>query len=403
MATYAPFWKALAFQRQRGEPITDVIKSWQYSGGATTWELRRLVHALGYGGKCARCCRFVEHLEKTLQRRPSRLPFFDDIVESRHAKRAKRMPAEEVNDDAIREEYQIGTHPLLRMLVYLVGVRRGEQMCLTEDVFRAFFAALVLEQYEGALMAELALTEEEGQMCDSWLDGCAHCAHSHLASETAGRRSHGRGWKVFVAIFCLVLASEKTNCQACLRFLDRLLKAVAQVIDRGLNASGAFSDPLMLTSHMDTNNRRRRYDEDFKAAVTTRVVMEGKAGSVREYAKAQSAGGALKAKTAGKWDHDHLQWHHACMWQLATGFEEVSITVDGSRIGQPAKGTFMYAMYNVEHEVGGWLMPQALFLCEWGAWQSYGARNFGVGVRSLGARLAPAPALGAPPRRKFPC
>lgn len=49
----------------------------------------------------------------------------------------------------------------------------------------------------------------------------------------------------------------------------------------------------------------------------------------------------------------------ASTWEAAQKIESISITMDASRVGMPAKDTLMFAWYSVELGHGGWLPPQA--------------------------------------------
>jgi len=73
----------------------------------------------------------------------------------------------------------------------------------------------------------------------------------------------------------------------------------------------AITDPLEMPYHLNGPKRRRRYDEDYKAAVATRVVVEGLGTNLRDFAAAQVGAQALPSKTAARWEPLGTFWHQA--------------------------------------------------------------------------------------------
>lgn len=137
-------------------------------------------------------------------------------------------------------------------------------------------------------MCGFQMTPEEKRSCKACDSAAALCPHAEKALDRAEASAslHRKG---AFAVSVLQLAPSSSACPACIAAHCRLLSAIAAAIDRGTGSFGGVADPLEMRSHPQSSSgrkRKRRYDEDFKAAVSERVVRVQRAVSCQAFAKA---------------------------------------------------------------------------------------------------------------------
>lgn len=363
---YQCHYRQLSWQLSSGEEICEEVKCWIYEGGEVLWEIRRFFSMLGYTGRSFDMTLFFKRLHKSSMDAAPVTKAMDGILPSRKALRARHDAAD---DPHVREEWQIRTEGLFFLLSCLVQFRRGSGHDRAIDTFRVFVASY-LPLAGVSELCDFQMTTEEKRSCHACDPAAALCPHAERALDMA-EASASLHCKDALAVAILQLASPSSDCPACMAAHCHLLSALAAVIDRGTESFGGAADPLEMHSHTQSTSgkkRKRRYDEDFKAAVSERVVREQRAVSCRAFAKAQGSG--ICDKTADSWHRSHLQWYQAASWSTFTDSECLSICMDGTRLGHLTQDIFLYSAYSVELDRSVWLPPavtmagaSALFPC----------------------------------------
>lgn len=164
------------------------------------------------------------------------------------------------------------------------------------------------------------------------------------ASSEAQRSSH--------CMHSLLIA--KGHCKSVASWLPAELARVAALLDEHVGKDGCSVDPLKC-SH--TYGKRKRIDEDFKRAVSVKVVQKGMAASGAQWARAQED---LHVDAARRFDNQSLREEQAAgMLNMANG-RIFSLAMDGSRLGEPAKEHFVSLLWCHDTGKSVWLAPQAL-------------------------------------------
>ena len=54
-----------------------------------------------------------------------------------------------------------------------------------------------------------------------------------------------------------------------------------------------------------------------------------------------------------------LSWYRAACFERFDTIQDISITMDATRLSEPARDLMMYAVFSVKKGVSAWLAPQA--------------------------------------------
>lgn len=119
------------------------------------------------------------------------------------------------------------------------------------------------------------------------------------------------------------------------------------------------SDPTqarLLDSDVPEGKRRRRLGGDFKEFVATRVVQDGRAGSSHAFLRCD---GQVTASASSPWEEKTVWEYQSAAWLTFSGSGSISIAIDGSRVGQPAREMEVCFAWENDKGVGAWCPPQA--------------------------------------------
>lgn len=252
----------------------------------------------------------------------------------------------------------------MALLVVLHRARRGTGRAQARALGRAWLQAFITELPEPLLRAGLA--DAEFALCGIATLELNVCPHWQAAQdpEESGTSPVDR---FFLKL--LRAAEQGLVCQASQAWAKRACRFMADALNDILPQSKSETNPLNMQEHlMGRSGKQRRYDEDYKMAVTGDVVEKKRALSATAYAQAVDN---LAVKTAASWDYESLGWYQASSWATFRKAENVSITMDSSRIGQPALDLMFYAMHSVGIGRAVWLPPQA-FVGRCQAWARQG-------------------------------
>ena len=139
--------------------------------------------------------------------------------------------------------------------------------------------------------------------------------------------------------------------------LCRLTRAIEQRVPEVAYAN----DPLKGgRPELHSSTRRRRVDEDYKRAVTTRVCQEGRAQSGAAYLRAT---GDHAGHVQGHWVALELLRYQAASWVNADQVRVCSLAADAARLGNPAEDTLgLAAWIETDHRDFGVVLPPQVLL-----------------------------------------
>ena len=155
------------------------------------------------------------------------------------------------------------------------------------------------------------------------------------------------------------LVSAEADCRSARDLLPDCIESLAEEFDTRLPEVAWTSDPTearLLDHDVAEKRKRRRLDEDFKHAVATQVVVEGRAKSSHAYLR--SKGDAVSSASSA-WEEQAVMEMQAASWLSFAGCQSLGFCIDGSRTGQPARETEYCYLFNLEKHCGTWAPPQA--------------------------------------------
>ena len=157
----------------------------------------------------------------------------------------------------------------------------------------------------------------------------------------------------------LQLASmEATTCKALAAHAKSLLQAVVQHI-HGHLVDVLEPDILKHAADLEmftTMGKRRRIDEDLRHALVTDAHAKGLGWSTGTIANCK---GVCSRSTATRMDIDFLtQYKTSGHLLMTTGLRSLTISVECSRLGNPADDVLLCAWWAAKRNIGGWLAPQ---------------------------------------------
>lgn len=184
-------------------------------------------------------------------------------------------------------------------------MRRGDSSGRTIQVTIAVVCAHLAPGAEQEVI-HMRFSPEDGPLCDCFNPMDSTCAHWKYATSRAGDL-YPESSKHRAVALVVQLWRQGQTCEACKLLAVQSVDALASAMHRSQPHWSGVSDPLEMAMHpsSSSSSRKRRYDEDYRAAIALRVVQEDKSSSVSSYARAQSD---LKTKTAEGWSARSLNW-----------------------------------------------------------------------------------------------
>ncbi len=186
-------------------------------------------------------------------------------------------------------------------------------------------------------------------VCPHWQDAC------QIASLAAADN-------VIDSFVLKLMAVNRASsvCGACAAWVARAVGFLSDDLDAEIEEAAPMTNPLRMQLHIEsTKGRKRRYDEDVKLAVTQQVVAEKLGSSMTAYARHPKSG--LEAKTVASWERRSLAWYTAATFEAFGCAQDISLAMDGSRLGSPAEETLLFAAFS--RDVGkGCMPPPQVFL-----------------------------------------
>ncbi len=107
---------------------------------------------------------------------------------------------------------------------------------------------------------------------------------------------------------------------------------------------------------ISTSGKRRRYDKDFKVFAQTGLVAESRARNMGQLARGT---GHMPVSTGVGWRSKRLAEMLAQGWDAFKDCRELGIVFDGSRMGNPADGVYVFGVDHPAASFAVWGPPMA--------------------------------------------
>ena len=145
------------------------------------------------------------------------------------------------------------------------------------------------------------------------------------------------------------------KCRACCKFINDVCAVLAEHLAQRLQVSGLCENRLKHGIGLDHRGKRRRVDEDFKAALIDEVLVKRKADGK----SAVSMADHITESSCREFDRREMQQYlHACWRVFAQPSGVCCLQADGARLDQPARETAMHILQNNAMNVACYLPPQ---------------------------------------------
>ena len=224
-----------------------------------------------------------------------------------------------------------------------------------ESVSRSFYETLLPENIYHAF-AWAAVPVPTAAACD--LKGDADRCE-HLAAAIACFTDKEVGSCEAAFCFWAALADQATHCPSCREWGLVVLQQLARQCEARVPEIAYTDDPLKSARPRElTGCKRSVEDEDYKRAVTSKVIQEGRAETPNAYLRAT---GDHVTTSADGWVVKELANHRAASVLSAQEVRSCSVSADATRIGNPAEDVLAVAAWVTTPllEFGSVVPPQA--------------------------------------------
>ena len=282
------------------------------------------------------------------------LDFAQHVLPSRHALAQKAGRNKVQSAGASEQEWVITTAGIVVLLHHWGLTRkRVSDRGTAQLVCQAFFEGCIDPGV--AKSFALALGAHHLQLCGAGAKDGA-CWH---ATGFASKVAAATGSPQHLANQALQLAStQSATCPALAAHAKSLLQAVVHHIHVHLDQV-LKEDILKHATDLELfakSGKRRRIDEDLRQALVTEAHRKGLGWSSGTIAKCK---GICARATATRMDTELLRQYKASGHLLmASGLRSLTISLDCSRLGNPADDVLLCAWWEAQHNIGGWLAPQ---------------------------------------------
>lgn len=323
------------------------------------WELRRVLDELK--GKAVVVCTTLRDDGKQLE---AAWDFVGSSLTSVVLPSAKSMRAKDPRASlppSVVDEYQIETEGVLSLVTFWPTKRRkagdlqrGKQLfgALFRTIFRDEDLVEQLRLFDFGVEVRQAAAECSRAAGDVALCEClVDCMERSLSQDAPCD---------VLQVFLERTFLQSAECAACKRAGKEAIFKIRQRIIDDCEQLGT-TNPL----ERDTLVRdatKRRLDTDRKAYLLQTAAAKKKAKTVGLLARAlDEPGGA----NADRWMGEHVSAYRMTLMVEFNGVQNMCITLDASKVGQPKEETLITAAVNLDKGVAGWLSPQALVVESW--------------------------------------
>eukprot|EP00971_Amphidinium_carterae_P333549 6468332-Amphidinium_carterae.3 len=353
-----PYWVRLpGLRNDKGVAVDLELKAWLHGAHSLHWELRRIYDGLNLVSRSNRYLHaWLWERKLLLESEFAQLGLrWEDHHRCSHKAERARKRKDKDDNSSIHEEFTVTTLGLLLFLqIMAVSLRNPQQKLAAQTILTNMFDRM--GSHMSVQTALGAITQEQSLLCPSRLCGKVACVHleSMRAIDEQGNLVNGSigiGWKSIMSLLPV--------CPAMKKGVSAVLAQLADQLVIGVLESSYTSDPLqgsrVSVNHPEVHLKRRRADEDYKEAVVTKVVTQGRAASGRAYVRAVE--GPDACSKVSLWEDQHSTRYLLSGWAMPEHVS-YSVAIDASRLGKPAEETLVAFAYARDCSAGVWLPPQ---------------------------------------------
>lgn len=345
------FWKAFASDSTRAMVVAGSPS--HSAAPPLKWEFKWFLSDCGYEDKGK--MRAWRHLHDNWNRWKTALTTFGFDVSScmgrsRHA--VSKTPGAEQDLQNCEQDHWILTGALIALLAWWAQYRRQldvkERVSLLGRLFceRALPAASALEHcFLCPPAASLVKCKKEPV-----IEGRCACMQ-HFSQSAAPLVGCSPQHTFFLKLRHL---TKGLFCEAIRDWVMSTIAAAAAAIDEDTASWADWDWQTTSAAQIMSGNKKRRIDYHLKKYVLQVVVEDGKC---KTSARGVRLAGCDPAQGV-RWVHEEASAYRASTWLTFSKSLQISLAVDASRIGKPAKDYLVAAISDVQRNLHGVLPPQ---------------------------------------------
>jgi hypothetical protein len=330
-----------------GEGVTADLewKAWVESDDSCWWDLTRVADTLQLGGKGHTPFHvFLRRLLPLFRTAWTQLGLAEASV---FRKSAKALAASSNTEPAAAQPsepiYQVPVVSTVGLMVFLLTCSSYFKSKVDQHRAIAALCAFFLRCMEPGIATPggelLQLSPHAVALCGNAADG-GQCIHLQPCLPQAGGAAGAQHEQLAATMG--KLWARLSICRACCQYLVELLGKVAVHLDARVPGAAYTSDPCKAHARDLGGRQKRPCDEDFRRAVATKVIEQGRASSAAQYLRAH---GEYDTSCHVHWEEKSLLELQAACWMAAAGTSVQCVTVpqDAGRFGSPAEDTLVMA------------------------------------------------------------
>ena len=268
------------------------------------------------------------------------------------SRKAARARADAPIDERTKDEWQIAGHALVSLLVWWAS--RRKRIADRQTGERVLLSWLIAFWPQDCQILADTHFDDTHRCCAQPIDNGA-CSHVNACCRFLRSIPSVLSPQARMAQWLVCLRKTSDTCVVVFALLRTLIDMLAVAISQ--HTATLPEDPRLLEHlvHLQGPRKKRRIDEDYRAAVIDKVnscLAPSEASVVR-------CDGAVAPEVATAWRKTYVaQWIAAGHLTYAES-NTLSLAMDGARFGQPSEETLSVACYCPTKNVATWLPPQA--------------------------------------------
>lgn len=266
---------------------------------------------------------------------------------------SRRHTPEEHGEEEVpaldRDEFMMSSHS--KVLFLLGHACNTKNRRLTRRIALGALGAFFHQMLPGSILHDIrAELTYQPDRAHGWCSNNDKCRHT-LTVEFELSRLEEILWPPQTRLMNLLylLADGIKGCPLAVPWYRALIARIADIMDDRMHNMVEY-DPLQMPMHMigPGGNKKRRVDQDTREAVTSRVTGEGRAVRAAGWATMNGE----SENSVRFWRDKDLLVHVGNTWMTFDGSKTISMTMDASRLGEPAKEMLLSGLWSADKAVG---------------------------------------------------
>ena len=347
---------SISFSDDVGQHTFDA-KAWVYNSGVVMWEARRFIIAFyKRKRKIVKVCEVMRENATNFEQACGAMgmQYSEAMKDSLRKKSASDVPEEDVDDPLVRQEYSWSTRLTIAAAIVWGTLSKTRRDKAAGHSLLVGFLRAICGSHAVRVAAVRGHMRSTAVACIPHQAGDAMCPHQEAIVARIADSAHD-DWD-FCGHVLMQLFLARSSCAACAACLSRITWFLEVTINQYLEFCEATRPMKISQLEGHTGRKRRRFDEDYKEALTTGV-QEGKVLSSNAVGKNTEDFGT---SSCNDWRLQALSERLCAAWKQYGNSEVLSVCQDGVKAGNPLEETDCYLIWDATADNGFVLVPQVM-------------------------------------------